>query len=78
MLFKMVTNQTECFILEQRSVMKSLLVENCKQCQIYTRKCDMYIELCFSKKKKIFKNVLNMALTLQAYIKNIVYRVGSH
>ena len=38
-LFKMVANQMECFRLEQRSIMKFLVTENCKPCEIYKWIC---------------------------------------
>ena len=43
----MAENQTE---LEQRSVMKSLVCEKCRPCEIYRRMCDIYREACLSKK----------------------------
>ena len=56
MLFKMIANQTQGFGLEQRSVIKFLVVEKYKSCKIYFKKtCDMYGEACFSKKKKLYK-----------------------
>ena len=48
-LFKMITNQTECSRLEQRSVIKCSVAEKCKPCEIYKRMCDVYGEVCFSK-----------------------------
>ena len=46
----MVANQTEFTRLEQRSVIKYLMTENCKPCEIYKRMCDVYGEACFSQK----------------------------
>ena len=46
----MLTNQTENFSLEQRSVIKCFVVEKCKQCEIYRTVCDVYGEACFSQK----------------------------
>ena len=43
----MVENQIVCSRLEQRSVMKFLLAEKCKQCEIYRRKWDVYKEAWF-------------------------------
>ena len=34
--------------IEQRSVIKYLLAEKCKQCEIYRRMCNVYREACFS------------------------------
>ena len=55
--------KSECTRLEQRSIIKFLLVEKCKPCEIYNRLCDVYGEAYFSK-KKIFPNGLNVALPL--------------
>ena len=41
----MVANQTESARLEQRSVIKFLLAEKCKQCEIYKTMCDVYREI---------------------------------
>ena len=46
----MVANQTEYSRLEQQSVIKSLVVEKYKLCEIYRRICDVYSETCFNKK----------------------------
>ena len=43
----MVANTTECFRFEQISVIKLLVVEKCKVCEIY-RKIDVYGEAYFS------------------------------
>ena len=48
----MVMNQTECSSLEQRSVIKFLLTEKCKSCEIYRKMCDVYGEVCFNLKKR--------------------------
>ena len=48
-LFKMAANQTECFTLEQRSVIKFLLVEKGKPCEIYRRmftETHVLLEIC--------------------------------
>ena len=63
-LFKMVANQTKCSRLEQRFVIKFLLAEKCKPCEIYGRKCDVYGEAYFSRKNvykwdKLFKEGQN-------------------
>ena len=50
MLIGMAANQTEYFSLEQRSVIKSLVSEKCKPCEIYGRIYDVYRATCFSKK----------------------------
>ena len=44
----MVANQTECS--KQRSIIKFLMAEKCKQHRIYRRMCDVYREACFSQK----------------------------
>ena len=45
-LFKMVENQTEYSRLEQRSVIKFVMAEKCKSCEIYWRTCDVNGEEC--------------------------------
>ena len=52
-------------MVEQRSVVKSLVAEKCKSCKIYRRTCDVYGEGCFIK-KKIFADGFNIGLALQA------------
>ena len=47
-LFKRAANQRECARLEQRPVIKFLVAENYKQCEIYRRIGDVYGEECFS------------------------------
>ena len=37
--------------IEQRSVIKYLLAEMCKACEIYRKMCDVYEEVYFSKKR---------------------------
>ena len=46
-LFKMAANQTVCFRLKQKSVIKSLMVEKYKPCELYRRMCDVYRKACF-------------------------------
>ena len=46
----MLANQIECTRFEQRSVIKYLVAEKCKLCEIYRRICDVYGEACFSLK----------------------------
>ena len=46
----MAVNQTKRFRLEQKSVIKSLLAEKWKPCEIYQKICDEYWEACFSQK----------------------------
>ena len=41
-------NQTDYSRLELGSVIKSLIVDKCKTCEIYRRMCEMYREACFS------------------------------
>ena len=43
-LFKMVVNQTQCSKLELRPVIKSLVAEKCKLCEIYLTICDVFVE----------------------------------
>ena len=64
----MVANQTECSGYEQRLVIKYFVIENCKPYEIYTRMRDVYGKACFSKKKKMFTNRLNMGLLPLLYI----------
>ena len=40
----MVVNQTEC----SRLVIKSLVAEKYKPCEIYRRMCDVYGKACFN------------------------------
>ena len=48
----MVASQTE--YLKQRSVIKFMVAEKCKPCEIYRRMCDEYGEACFSQ-RNIYK-----------------------
>ena len=50
----MAANQTEYFKLEQKSLIKFLVSENCKPYEIYRRMPDVYEEAYFS--QKIFIN----------------------
>ena len=50
MLFKMVANQIKWSRLKQSSVIKVLIVEEWKPCEIYWRICDKYGERCLSQK----------------------------
>ena len=43
-LFKMAINQTGYFKFEQRSVIKCMMSEKCKQSENYKKMCDMYGE----------------------------------
>ena len=45
-----MVNRTECSWLEQKSVIKFLVAEKCKPCEIYRRMCDVYRKACFSQK----------------------------
>ena len=49
-LFKIEATQTERSWLEQRSVIKFLVAEKRKLCDIFGRMCDMLEEVCFSLK----------------------------
>ena len=42
--------KSEYFTLEQRSVIKFLMAERCKVCEIYRRMCDVNWGACFSQK----------------------------
>ena len=53
-LFEMPAKQTVCSRLEQRCVIKLLVAEKCKSCEIYRRICAVYGKACFSK-KNVFK-----------------------
>ena len=46
-LFKIAANQIECSRFKQQSVIKSLVVENCKSCEIYRRMSVVYGEANF-------------------------------
>ena len=59
----MAANQTECFMIKQRSVIKFLVAERYKPCEIYRRMCDAYREACFS--QKMFTSGLNIGFLLQ-------------
>ena len=50
---KMAENQTESFRLEQRSVIRFLMAEKYKPCEIYRKMCNMYGE-DFLLKKSIY------------------------
>ena len=50
----MAANQTECFQLEQRFIMKYLAIEKCKPREIYRWMCVVYGEVCSNKKKGYF------------------------
>ena len=59
----MMANQTQCSWFQQRSVIKYLLAEKCKLCEIYKRIYDVY-KACFDKKNiykwtKLFKEWQN-------------------
>ena len=55
-LFKMAANQTDCCWLEQRSVIKFLVVKKYKSCEISRRMCVQNREAYFDQ-KKMFTNV---------------------
>ena len=44
----MAENQKVYSWFEQRTVVKFLVVENCKPCEIYGKMYDVYGEACFS------------------------------
>ena len=70
----MVVNQTDCFRLEQRSVIKVLVTEKCK---IYWRICDVYGK-AYDLVKKMFTSGLNMGLLLQASVEKTAHKVETH
>ena len=76
--FKTATNQTEHSRFEQRSLIKFLVAEKCKPCEIYRRTCDVYREAYFSKNKKGFTNWLNINLPLQDWVKKTIHGVETY
>ena len=74
-LHKMASTQTEYARLEQGSIIKHLVAEKCKPCEICPIKCNMYGEACFRKKIKNNKNVLNMALPRRTRVEMTVHGV---
>ena len=50
----MTENQMEYSRLEQKSLIKFLVTENCKSCEIYTRMCDLYGE-AYLVNKNVYK-----------------------
>ena len=48
-----MANQIESSRLEQRFVIEFQVAEKCKQCEIYRRMCDAYVEARFSQKKSL-------------------------
>ena len=74
-LFKNDDN-SESLRLEQRFVIKFLMAEKDKPCEIYKRMCDVNGEACFN--KKMFTNDLNMGSSLWVWVKNAVYGVETY
>ena len=70
---KMAANQTKCSWLKRRSVIKCLVAENCKPCEIYRRISYVYREASFNNKKQMLKNGLNMGLPQRAWVKKTVH-----
>ena len=54
----------ECPRLEQRFVIEFLVIEKCKLCEIYWRKCDVYGDVCFRNK---ITNGLNIFFSQRAW-----------
>ena len=54
----MVANQTQCSKFQQRSIMKFLVADKYKPCEIYRRMYYVYGEACFSK-INVYKVVLS-------------------
>ena len=67
-LIKMAKNQTECSRLDQRFLMKILVTENCKSCEINWR----MLYVC----RRLFTNGLNMGLPL--WVEKTVGGVDTH
>ena len=53
-LFNIAANQTECPKLELRSVIKFIMAEKRKQCEIFRGMCDMYGAAYF-RQKDVYK-----------------------
>ena len=69
--FEPIQNGTS---FEQRSLMKFLVAEKCKPCEIYRRMIDIYGETSFG--QKMFTNELNMDLPLLwVQVKKTVHRM---
>ena len=58
------SGKAECSKLEQRSVIKFIVAEKCKPCEIYRRMCVIYMEKHVLV-KEIFTGELKMSLPLQ-------------
>ena len=67
----------QCSGLKQRFIIKPLITEKCKLCEIYRRMCNIYGESCFSIKKK-FTNELKIVLPLQAWVEKTAHKVETH
>ena len=61
-------SKSEYSNLKQSSVIKFLVAEKCKPCEIYRKMCDVYTEAGFSQ-KNMFTNGQNMGLPLWTWIK---------
>ena len=72
----MVVNQAECSTLEQRSVIKCLVVNECKLCEIDRRVWDVYGEICLS--FKMFTKGLNMSFLRRTEVEKAINRVKTH
>ena len=68
----MVTNQTQCLKLEQRPVVKFLVAEKCKPCEIYRRMCVAYRQTSFSP-KDVYKWAKHWIATPSLREKDILY-----
>ena len=66
----------QCSKLEQCPIMKFLAAEKWKLCENYRRICDVYGEACFN--FKMFKDDLNMSLSVLVYVKKTVCEVKTH
>ena len=49
-LFKVAINQTDYFRFKQRSVIKILVAEKCKRCEICRKMCVVNRDACFNEK----------------------------
>ena len=72
----MATNQTVWSRLEQGSVIKFLVAEKCKPCEIYRRMLNVYGKVCSS--QKMFPNRLNCLKKVKIVFKMKTGQAGLH
>ena len=75
-ILKIVAILPECSRLEQRSFIKHLVIEKCKQREINKRLYDVYGEAFCC--QNIFTHKLNMGLSLWAWVEKTVHGVETH